>query len=91
MASLDDVISIVTSHLPTAVNVIIILIVAFIAYKIIKHIIKRAVIARARTKTEKKPLNIRLMRVCLRASRENMRPGILKLVSMKKELNIGKV
>jgi len=53
MVSIDDVISTVTIHLPTAVNVVIILIAAFIAYRIIRHIIKKAILARARTKTEK--------------------------------------
>ena len=38
--------------MPTIVSVIIIVIVAFIAYRIIMHVIKKAILGKAKTKTE---------------------------------------
>ena len=53
MITLDSIISIASSYIPTMFNVLIIVIIAFVFYKIIRHIIKKALVARARTKEEK--------------------------------------
>jgi small-conductance mechanosensitive channel len=53
MVSINDIILFYNENIQTFINVIIIIIIAFVFYKIIKHVIKRALLKRARTKTEK--------------------------------------